>query len=91
MPCRDWDDTGTVYVDRQETVDKLCEAYRTLEKHGINIPSAAGRAWWEAHKKEDAAKKRAEEKRLLLQKKKKYILSKLTEEEQRILGLYKGK
>ena len=88
MPCRDpWDDMGrTVYVDRPETVQKLCSALAKLEQYGVKVPDNCV-LWWEAHKKEDLARIEAEKARLSKEKKRKAILSKLSEEERKLLGL----
>lgn len=87
MPCRDWDDNvRLVYQDRPETVRQLCDALRTLENNNITIPKSC-EIWWKAHKKEDALRIAAEKAKLERAAKKKAILSKLSDEEKKILGL----
>lgn len=89
MPCRDWDDADRiveVFRDRPETVRQLCDALRTLEQNNITVPKSC-EAWWKAHKKEDALRIAAEKAKLERAAKKKAILSKLSDEEKKILGL----
>jgi hypothetical protein len=91
MPCRDYmDDKQLVHVEieKKETVEKLCEAYRVLEEYKLmRLVSLSGRQWYTAHKKEDEARLKAEKDRLDKKRKKEYILSKLSLEERKILGL----
>lgn len=90
MACRDQghDDVGyhVEYRDRPETVQNLCDALRYIEQKGLPIPTACAK-WWAAHKKEDAARVAAEQARLSREAKRKAILSKLSQEEKKILGL----
>lgn len=87
MPCRDWDDNVRyVETDRPSTVSKLCEAYRTLESYKIPIPKN-GVEWWEAHKREDAARLAAKRKEEDRKKQRKLILSRLSKEDIKILGI----
>ena len=89
MPCRDWDETvryETVYRDRPETIEMLCSALRSLEALGQGVPPNCVN-WWRAHKKEDEARRAAEKAKLVKAAKRKAILSKLSAEEKKILGL----
>ena len=89
MPCRDYEDDikiRTVEVDRPSTVEMLCEAARKLDAANVKM-STKLQLWWAAHKKEDEARLQAEADRLDKKQKRKVILSKLSAEEKRILGL----
>lgn len=85
MPCRDdgWPPTPSM---EPVLVNMLCAALSDLEDRGLPIPPVCV-TWWKAHKAEDAARIRAEARQLAAEKKRKDILSKLTPEEQKILGL----
>jgi ribosomal protein L28 len=91
MPCRDWDDNVRYVVqevDRPQTVRILCEACRIIENSGnLSKMSSHLQRWWHAHKKEDAARITAEKAKLDKAAKKVAILSKLSEEEKKILGV----
>ena len=86
MPCRDYDDGRVQYVDRPETVLKLCAALTALERAGVAIPEVCQR-WWQAHKREDRARREVEAARVRNENRRKQILSKLSEEDKKTLGL----
>lgn len=86
MPCRDYADSEPRYIDRPETVQKLCAALTQLDRYNIPIPNNCVQ-WWSAHKKEDIARKQAEKDKLDKEAKKKAILAKLSEAEKKLLGL----
>ena len=91
MPCSDGRDDvrlQTVYRDRPETVQNLCEAYRILTAHNlIHFVGVSGQRWWKAHEQEDRARVEAERMKLEKEQKRQHILSKLTAEERKILGI----
>jgi hypothetical protein len=83
-------DSGIQYVEIEKpaTIEKLCEAYRILESRGLmHLISRDGNLWYTAHKKEDEARLKAERAKLDRKRKKEAILSKLTSEEKKVLGL----
>jgi predicted transcriptional regulator len=64
----------------------LCEAVNKLADAGLPM-SPTLKAWYTAHKKEDEARIEAENRRLAKEAKRTAILSKLSKEEKKILGL----
>jgi len=96
MPCRSYEDEDNHEVERlRKQVDKLariaCKAMDTLEKEGkedfLLLKDDEVRTWWSAHKIADAkaAAEKAEKARVA--KVKREALSKLSDEERRVLGI----
>jgi ABC-type cobalamin/Fe3+-siderophores transport system ATPase subunit len=98
MPCRDYeydDRDGITKLKAQN--DKLariaCKALAELEKNGVEDLLLLGddevRDWWKAHKEADAkaAAEKAEKARLA--KLRREALSKLSDEEKKVLGIKK--
>ncbi len=90
MPCDSGDRYGGVcYVDRQETIESLCECCRAIEGAGLLATlSERTQHWWMAHKKADEARNKAEMERATKAAKKRAVLAKLSPEERKILGVH---
>jgi hypothetical protein len=98
MPCRDYeDDRNWVNDDLRKQNDKLARiACNALSAFQESYPEACNdflstnkeaKTWWSEHQLADAAAKAEKERKAHEKKVKREALSKLSEEERRILGL----
>ena len=89
MPCRSYDDydVSAEYARKLDGMAAmLCTVCTYLEQSNLPIPGAAA-VWWKNHKAADKAAAEAERKRESNRRKKKNALTKLTEEEIKLLGI----
>lgn len=90
MPCRDGyseQERSDIYQrQRDDLITMLCMALRLLEKNSVPIPTRIA-PWWRAHKREDKERKAQQARDKIRRKKIKAAKSKLTAEEQALLGV----
>ena len=96
MPCRSYEDEDNYEVERlRKQVDKLariaCKAMGALVKEGkedfILLQDDEVRTWWSAHKIADAKAAAEKAERARKAKIKREALSKLNDEERKVLGI----
>jgi len=96
MPCRSYEDEDNYEVERlRKQVDRLariaCKAMDALEKEGkedfLLIRDDEVREWWKAHKIADAKAAAEKAERARKAKIKREALSKLNDEERKVLGI----
>ena len=96
MPCRSYEDEDNHEVEKlRRQVDKLariaCKAMGALEKEGkedfLLLKDDEVRIWWKNHKIADAKAAAEKAERVRVAKIKKEAMSKLSDEERKVLGI----
>ena len=105
MPCfseSNGPGTHTVYVEKGVFSSRLCGVFSVLEKQGLldtvlnqidwkeaGTSKEGTVSWWERHKKEDAHRRKIEEEERAQKRARARVLSKLSPQEKRLLGINK--
>jgi hypothetical protein len=96
MPCSDggysYDQYDTIQRRADEATRSACEAITLLQRQHSELfaeLSVETRAWWNRHQREDQARIEREQEEARRQKAKQDAWNKLTDEERKILGVWR--
>lgn len=101
MPCFvGRENTETVYVESGKQTARLCAIFKVLQKNKLlteilnqvdwkeaGVTKQSTLEWWARHQKEDLRRRQIEREEFLRKQRRNKILSKLTDEEKKELGL----